>query len=217
MSTPPTSTPAPAHRSGRRAGRRKTEVLQAAVRVLAERGAEGTRFQDVSAASGVPVSTLQYYFGSREDLLIAAFKHASETETARLHEELAQVPDPWDRLVRIIETVLEGCRPEAPESGRVWIESWRYGMRDEEMRQDVLRDYNAWRTLIADAIRVGMESGAFAAGDPEPDAIVILSLLDGIGLPTALGDPAVSMARARELMLTTMARLLQPAPDRRLQ
>ncbi|MEY9929793.1 AcrR family transcriptional regulator [Catenulispora sp. GP43] len=205
MTTPPT------HRAGRRAGRRKTEVLQAAVRVLAERGAEGTRFQDVSAASGVPVSTLQYYFGSREDLLIAAFRHASETETAFLHDELAQVPDPWDRLVRIIDTVLQGVRPEAPESGRVWIESWRYGMRDEEMRQDVLRDYEAWRTLISDAIRAGLDTGAFAGGDPEADAIVILSLLDGIGLPTAIGDPAVSPERARELMLSTLTRLLQPS------
>jgi AcrR family transcriptional regulator len=144
-------------------------------------------------------------------LLIAAFKHASETETALLHEELAQVPDPWERLVRIIDTVLEGCRPEAPDSGRLWIESWRYGMRDQEMRQDVLRDYEAWRTLIADAIRVGLAAGSFATGDPESDAIVILSLLDGIGLPTALGDPAVSLDRARELMLSTMARLLQPS------
>lgn len=181
------------------------------MRVLAERGAEGTRFQDVSAASGVPVSTLQYYFGSREDLLIAAFKHASETETVLLHEELAQVPDPWERLVRIIETVLDGCRPEAPEGGRLWIESWRYGMRDVEMRQDVLRDYEAWRTLIADAIQAGLDAGSFATGDPEPDAIVILSLLDGIGLPTALGDPAVSPERARELMLATMGRLLRPS------
>ncbi|MEY9912326.1 AcrR family transcriptional regulator [Catenulispora sp. MAP12-49] len=205
MTTPPTP------RAGRRAGRRKTEVLRAAVQVLAERGAEGTRFQDVSAASGVPVSTLQYYFGSREDLLVAAFRHASETETALLHEELTDVPDPWNRLVRIIDTVLQGVRPEAPESGRVWIESWRYGMRDEEMRQDVLRDYEAWRTLIADAIRTGLDTGAFAAGDPEPDAIVILSLLDGIGLPTAIGDPAVSPDRARELMLSTLTRLLQPS------
>jgi AcrR family transcriptional regulator len=205
MSTPPT------HRAGRRAGRRKTEVLRAAVRVLAERGAEGTRFQDVSAASGVPVSTLQYYFGSREDLLIAAFRYASETETALLHDELAQVPDPWERLVRIIDTVLAGCRPETPESGRVWIESWRYGMRDEEMRQDVLRDYNAWRTLIADAIRAGLAAGSFETGDPEADAIVILALLDGIALPTAIGDPAVSPTRARELMLSTLTRLVRPA------
>ena len=54
-------------RGPRRAGRRKVQVLEAAGRVIAERGADATRFADVAAESAVPVSTLQYYFGSRED------------------------------------------------------------------------------------------------------------------------------------------------------
>ena len=70
-----------------RAGRRKLPVLEAACRVIAERGAEATRFTDVAAASGVPVSTLQYYFGSREDLLVAAFRHASANELAALEAD----------------------------------------------------------------------------------------------------------------------------------
>ena len=213
--TPNSSPTSPAHRATRRAGRRKVEVLQAAVKVLAERGAEATRFTDVAQASGVPVSTLQYYFGSREDLLVAAFRHASETETAALTGELERLPDPWDRLARIVDTVLGGVHPDAPESGRLWIESWRYGMRDAEMRADVLRDYNAWRTLIADAIRAGLDSGRFTAGDPGADAIVILSLLDGIGLPAAIGDPAVTVDTARSLVLGSMERLLAPNPPRR--
>ena len=45
---------------GRRAGRRKIAVLEAACRVIADRGADATRFADVAAESGVPVSTLQY-------------------------------------------------------------------------------------------------------------------------------------------------------------
>ena len=40
---------------GRRAGRRKIAVLEAACRVIAERGADATRFADVAAESGVPV------------------------------------------------------------------------------------------------------------------------------------------------------------------
>jgi len=56
--------------------------------VIASRGAEATRFADVAAESGVPVSTLQYYFGSREDLLVAAFRHASGTEIARWRPSL---------------------------------------------------------------------------------------------------------------------------------
>jgi len=89
---------------GRRAGRRKIAVLEAACRVIADRGADATRFADVAAESGVPVSTLQYYFGSREDLLVAAFRHASSAEIAALEAEVASLDDPWDQLEKIYPT-----------------------------------------------------------------------------------------------------------------
>ncbi len=92
---------------GRRAGRRKIAVLEAACRVIADRGADATRFADVAAESGVPVSTLQYYFGSREDLLVAAFRHASGAEIAALEAEITALDDPWEQLERIVTRVAE--------------------------------------------------------------------------------------------------------------
>ena len=94
--------PSPGRGPGRRAGRRKIAVLEAACRVIANRGADATRFADVAAESGVPVSTLQYYFGSREDLLVAAFRHASSTEIAELEAEVAGISDPWEEFERIL-------------------------------------------------------------------------------------------------------------------
>src|SRR6202522_3671237 len=126
---------------GRRAGRRKIAVLEAACRVIADRGADATRFADVAAESGVPVSTLQYYFGSREDMLVAAFRHASGTEIAALEAELATLDDPWERLERIVTKALSGYQPDAPDAGRLWIESWHFGIRDGEVRPDTLQDY----------------------------------------------------------------------------
>jgi AcrR family transcriptional regulator len=191
----------------RRAGRRKTEVLEAAAAVIASRGAEATRFIDVSEASGVPISTLQYYFGSREDLLVAAFRHASEAEIAQLSEELEAVVDPWAKLIRIVETALTGYGPDAP--GVLWVEAWRFAMRDAEMRADVLKDNAAWRAVIAGAVTAGLESGAFRGGaDPERIAVLTLALVDGVGLPLALGDGAVPPAVARETVLGTLAQIL---------
>ena len=112
---------------GRRAGRRKIAVLEAACRVIADRGADATRFADVAAESGVPVSTLQYYFGSREDLLVAAFRHASSAEIAALEAEVAGLDDPWDQLEKILTTSLTGYGPDVPGGGRLWIESWHFG------------------------------------------------------------------------------------------
>ena len=150
-------------------------MLEAACRVIAERGADATRFADVAAESGVPVSTLQYYFGSREDLLVAAFRHASSAEIAALQAEVAAMDDPWEQLERILTRSLTGYEPDAPDAGRLWIESWHFGIRDPEMRADALRDNTAWRRLVADVVRRGVELGTFG-GRHDPDKVAVLAV-----------------------------------------
>jgi AcrR family transcriptional regulator len=199
---------------GRRAGRRKTAVLEAACRVIADRGADATRFADVAAESGVPVSTLQYYFGSREDLLVAAFRHASGAEIAALEADIAAVDAPWDRLERIITRALTGYQPSGEPGefgpGRLWIESWHFGIRDAEMRADALRDNRAWRRLVADAVRHGVDQGTFGPVKPEKVAVLAVAMVDGMGIPLALGDPEVTGPGAVRDVLTALRELLRP-------
>ncbi|MGV9306731.1 TetR/AcrR family transcriptional regulator [Nonomuraea sp. NPDC003727] len=185
---------------GRRAGRRRQDVLEGAARVIAERGAEATRFADVAEASGVPISTLQYYFGNREDLLVAAFRHAAATDLETARQGLRG--SPWERLLHIARHVA------GDEGGgwRVWVESWRWALRDAEWRGEFLRDYEAWRGLLAEVIADGAADGSFAAGDdPVLLASQVLALLDGLGMPSALADPAL---KDPEVLTGALRRLL---------
>ena len=198
-------------RGQRRAGRRKVAVLEAAGRVIAERGADATRFADVAAESGVPVSTLQYYFGSREDLLVAAFRHASGTEIAALEADLAGFDDPWQQLGHVVTSALRGYQAGAAGAGRLWIESWHFAIRDAEMRADALRDYGAWRRLVAGVVRRGTEAGRFAPRlSPEQIAVLTISLVDGVGIPLALDDPEITADGAVDDVLSALAGLLRP-------
>jgi AcrR family transcriptional regulator len=201
----------PGRGPGRRAGRRKVAVLEAACRVIAERGADATRFADVAAESGVPVSTLQYYFGSREDLLVAAFRHASSAEIAALETAVAAIADPWEQLERIIATSLTGYEPDAPEGGRLWIESWHFGIRDAEMRADALRDNTAWRRLVAQVVRRGIEQGAFGtAYDPDKVAVLTIAATDGMGIPLSLANPEITPASAAQDVMAALRDMLGP-------
>jgi AcrR family transcriptional regulator len=197
------------HRAGRRSGRRKIAVLDAACRVIAERGADATRFADVATESGVPVSTLQYYFGSREDLLVAAFRHASSAEIDALGAEIGGMDDAWAQISLIVTRALAGYQPDAPGAGRLWIESWHFGLRDPEMRADTLRDYGAWRGLIAAAVRRGCERGVFrCTRSPEKVAVLAIALADGMGIPLALGDPEIAGAEAAGDVLAALRAVL---------
>jgi AcrR family transcriptional regulator len=188
-------------------------VLEAACRVIADRGADATRFADVAAESGVPVSTLQYYFGSREDLLVAAFRHASSAEIAALEADITALDDPWDQLERIVTRALTGYEPDAPDAGRLWIESWHFGIRDPEMRADALRDNTAWRRLVADVVRRGIERGSFGSRHhPDQVAVLAIAAVDGMGIPLSLADPDITVAGAVQDVLAALRELLRPAP-----
>lgn len=193
-------------REGRQAARRREDVLAAACAVVAERGADATRFSDVTAATGVGVSTLQYYFGSREDMVLAVFRHASYADFTAVERLLRDQEDPWSRL-RLIAEFLTGA-VGSDTSWRLWVESWRWALRDAGLRADVLADYARWRELIAEQIEAGVRSGAFAtSAEPLDVARQVLALIDGLTLPVVLGDPAAgSGLLADALRLLVQAR-----------
>ena len=209
-----TSTDAPTNvapaRRRRRAGRSKSAILRAAADVIAQRGAEATRFIDVSEASGVPVSTLQYYFGNREDLLHAAFNHVATRELDAMADSLQAGGDPWEQLRRLLGIgVAEGDQNDAV--WRTWVEYWRAAIRDEELREDARKVYWRWRGFVEHVIRTGAEQGRFRSDiDPALAAFQLTAVADGIAVPTVLHDPFLSTAgpTPTEIVVDVAARLL---------
>lgn len=199
--------------AGRRSARKRADVLAAACSVVAERGADATRFADVTAATGVGVSTLQYYFGSREEMLIAVFRFAAQSDFDAVGERLAGVADPWQRLLAIASHLTGAVGSDT--GWRLWVESWRWALRDPELRAEVLGDYTRWHVLLAEIIAAGVTQGRFGAGATPMDvARQALALIDGLALPVALGDPQVTAAEASGLLADGLGRLvaLRPGP-----
>lgn len=205
---PPTSL-APGRRR-RRAGRSKGEILRAAADVIAERGAEATRFIDVSEASAVPVSTLQYYFGNRVDLLHAAFDHVASRELEAMAESLRDGGDPWEQLRRLLGIgVAQGAQTDLV--WRTWVEYWRAAIRDDELREGARRVYRRWRGLLEQVVRAGVESGRFRSDvDPALAAFQLTALADGIAVPIVLQDPFLTGGGTApaEIVVDVAARLL---------
>jgi AcrR family transcriptional regulator len=184
-----------ATRPGRRAARHRTEVLRAAGEVVAARGVEGTRFSDVSTASGVPVSTLQYYFGNRDDMIIATLRHVGAEEITLLQRTLDEASDAsaWDRMVRLIRIGVAQDNARPAHTWRLWVELWRSALRDDELRTDALDVAHRWREMLVSVIQQGQHAGEFR-DDVSPVTVAhqTMCLIDGVGIPAALGDPTVA-------------------------
>ncbi|MBC7300339.1 MAG: TetR/AcrR family transcriptional regulator [Nocardia sp.] len=65
---------APAGRAERRRDRRKAEMIEAALQILAGVGYQGMRFEDVAERSDIAKATLYHYFPSKDALVSAALE-----------------------------------------------------------------------------------------------------------------------------------------------
>lgn len=65
---------------------RRQEILERAIEVFRDRGADGTSLRRIATAIGVSHAALLHYFDSREQLLVAVYEYAeSKRDTAKMY------------------------------------------------------------------------------------------------------------------------------------
>lgn len=197
-------------RRRRAGGTRREAVLGVVLEVLADRGFEGARFLDVSQKSGVAISTLQGYFGSREDMLVEAFLRLTAQEVAELEAVASAEPDPWRRLVALVDRSLGTPRPTQV----ALVEFWRTAIRDDELREASSDVQARYRVPYVRAVLDGIDRGAFTPSHTAEDiADYALATLSGLIIPSALGQAPPSVASVRAMLLTQLRIILGITQD----
>jgi AcrR family transcriptional regulator len=192
----------------RHAGRGKPELLAAAAKVIAKRGLSNTRFTDIADATGVAVSTLQYLFGSREDLVIAILEYATQESLHQLREIAEETSDPRERLARLIVHSM-GQPDDSHETWLLSMELSHAALRDPEVRPIYAQAYEARLAILRSTLQDGMRQGVFPSTLSAYDASAqILAVIDGFSRPPLDANSVIDAARARQLVIDTIASAL---------
>ena len=163
------------------------ELVEAAARVLRRVGFERMRLRDVAAEAEVSIGLLQHYFETREQLGREAFAAACGQRAADFAESAAGIDDSRER----IETMLQHAFEPALINDRSgsWLELCAAASRDPGLRAEAIAVQAAWREPILEAIRAGQRDGELSADlDPERAADLLLALVDGAEVASALGE-----------------------------
>ena len=205
----------PSKRRGRPSSYSRDELLHVTRAVAARRGYDATRLADVADASGVPVSSLQHYFGSRDGMVREAVSSGVREELARIREATSTIADPWDRLRRMLRMAISSDDSDRREGWLVWIEHWRGALRDPVLLEDSAAVQREWRSMFAEVIREGVSQGLFHPVDSVEDVTTeLIALIDGLGIPLLLNRGDVGVRRAQRLVTRAAQRLLLPSPVR---
>jgi AcrR family transcriptional regulator len=188
---------------------RRAQILDAAARVITERGLADTRVSDIASTAGTSPALVIYYFGSKDRLLAEALTYAEERFSVRVAEELAGIPSARERLVRVIELSCSsdgtGWADDFRAEYLLWIELWARSLRDPDLARNRQELDGRWRSTIAAIARDGQAKGEFGAVDVDDFALRLSALMDGLAVQVVLGDPNVPIERMRDMCLSMAA------------
>ena len=174
---------------------RHQEIVDAAARVITERGLAETRISDIARQAGVSPGLILYYFDSKDRLLAEALTYANDQFYLRASREIRRLPSARDQLRRLIDLSVPGLLPEYGrlDEWALWIEVWVRALRDQEMAKDREVLDQRWRAQIAEIVRGGQASGEFTTElTAEELALRLAALIDGLAIQVIMNDSAVS-------------------------
>lgn len=179
-------------------------LLDAAVRVFAQRGYHGSRVGDIAEEAGVAHGLLYHYFSSKEDVLRTVFRENFVELLARFRAvEEADEPAP-DKLEGVSKILLRTWRND-PDLVTVMV---REVARSPQLQGQVEEVREAFGVLQR-IIEQGQREGTFRADlDPRFSAWIVYGGLEEIltgwvlgGLPDGEDDVSTAERTAIELAL----------------
>jgi AcrR family transcriptional regulator len=188
---------------------RRRQILAAATRIISQRGYYGFAIQEVARQCGITNAGLLYYFGSKEQLLIALLEDrdrrdaAAVTSIAGLAGQQTPGAPSLDDVINVLRAIVERNSTQ-PEFVRLYAI-----LRAEALN----RAHPAWQYFVA------REAAAFDAvarmiaahaAEPRSTARQLLAFMGGLEDQWLRAEHAFDLVAAWD---SGVARLL-PSPDR---
>lgn len=124
---------------------RRTELIDAAAALFAERGFESTTMRDIASYIGKTQGAIYYHFKSKDDLLVAVHQRAEEWGAQIFQDAQGADMDPWQRLERAsishLRALLEKSDYAAVVGGRLPAEG-------TSVRKQLVKIRDEWETLF---------------------------------------------------------------------
>ncbi|MDR7274855.1 TetR/AcrR family transcriptional regulator [Catenuloplanes atrovinosus] len=170
---------------------RKRHIAGALLRIAEERGLQHASMREVAAAAGVSVRLVQYYFHTKDELLLGSLGYLAEQLDARMRSRLRATMAPREFVTEILLAVLP-TDAEGVRITRTWAAFYSLILAEPHLsgHQDGMRYPDGLERVIAGQLR--------AADRPEPElaAAGLLALTNGLGSSILGGQRDAAAATA---------------------
>lgn len=143
-----------------RSGDKRQRIIDAAVKVFAEKGFYNAKVSEIAQESGVANGTIYLYFANKDDILISLFEQEMKRIIARMKAEIERESDPLRKIEKFaaIHLSLIEERKELAEVLQVELRQSSKFMKEYRNRK-----FAEYVNLISAIIREGQRQGVVRA------------------------------------------------------
>ncbi len=182
---------------------RRRQIADALVRTAAKRGLHATGMREVATEAGVSLRLIQYYFGTKEELLLAAMQQLAAQYSDRvlariqLTKQTGSQASPRDVIAAILTEALP-----ADEQRRtftlVYTAYLALSLTDPALAiKPLARNSGVVGDVITAQLRAAQAGGDMPAGlDPDIEALSLLTISAGLGTSVLAGHSSPEEAQA---------------------
>jgi AcrR family transcriptional regulator len=178
---------------GKKGDAKRQQILDAAKRILLESGPDGLVLREVAVQLDITHGNLQYYFRTRNDLLIAIFDNEVAKYTESMKEAVAATSTRRGRLAAIIDSGMTVLR--SPDTA-LWRIMMSMADHSPEMAAILKKENDLYEAVVAQELK--QIAPQLSAQRRRHIAKIIHAILDGIGIQYVHEDPNSADMRALE-------------------
>ncbi|MEV7732917.1 TetR/AcrR family transcriptional regulator [Streptomyces sp. NPDC088921] len=179
---------------------RRTAIAEALVRVAGRRGLHAVGMRDVAAEAGVSLRLVQYYFETKEKLLLFGLEHLADRFGERASARVRAAGDsPGPR--EMIEALLMTALPTDENSRTFHFVYTSYAVlavTDEALAaQPFIKNPDAAQDAVTQLLRQAQEAALLKPGvDAQLEAVGLLAMSAGLGTSILVGQRSPESAIA---------------------
>ncbi|UGT44032.1 TetR/AcrR family transcriptional regulator [Nocardia yamanashiensis] len=176
---------------------RQTQILEAAIRVIAQDGVRGLRIEKLAAEAGVSTALIYYHFKDRAGVLHAALGFIN-AQAERYTDDAFAHANPRAALEQSLLLEIQDS-PDVRNNSIAWGELRASAVFSEELREQLRETTRVWVDDVAELITRARDAGHAAADlDPVAAADRLTALVEGLSERWLSGS--LTAERARELL-----------------
>ena len=173
------------------------------MRTAAARGLHATGMREVAAEAGVSLRLVQYYFGTKEELLLAAMQHLAAQFVGRVQARIKRIKeteDPVNPRDVIAAILTEGLPADDERRTFIVLYTAYFALSLTEpalASAPLVRNSSAVIDVVAAQLRAAQAAGGMPAHlDPDLEALSLLAVSAGLGTSVLGGQSSPEQAQA---------------------